>query len=94
VIVATPHYQHTTVTIEALRRNIYVLVEKPVATHVKDAERMISVYVSSIRESKVRLPLDGNEYDLELQKLIQNSTYRKLETDKTQVTVDVNDSFR
>lgn len=50
--------------------------------------------LSSIRESKVRLPLDGNEYDLELQKLIQNSTYRKPETDKTQVTVDVNDSFR
>ncbi|WP_192705032.1 Gfo/Idh/MocA family protein [Paenibacillus sp. OAS669] len=44
VIVATPHYQHTTVTIEALRRNIHVLVEKPVAAHVKDAERMIAVY--------------------------------------------------
>ncbi|MCS7461239.1 Gfo/Idh/MocA family oxidoreductase [Paenibacillus doosanensis] len=44
VIVATPHYQHTTVTIEALRRHIHVLVEKPIAAHVKDAERMAAVY--------------------------------------------------
>ncbi|ULL19218.1 gfo/Idh/MocA family oxidoreductase [Paenibacillus sp. H1-7] len=44
VIVATPHYQHTTVTVEALRRNIHVLVEKPVAAHVNDAERMNAVY--------------------------------------------------
>ncbi|WP_248926572.1 Gfo/Idh/MocA family protein [Paenibacillus hamazuiensis] len=44
VIVATPHYQHTQMSIEALRRNIHVLVEKPVAAHLSDAMRMIAVY--------------------------------------------------
>lgn len=44
VIVATPHYQHTQMAIEALRRNIHVLVEKPVAAHTKDAERMIAAH--------------------------------------------------
>lgn len=44
VIVATPHYQHTPVSIEALRRNIHVLVEKPLAVHVNAAKRMLDVY--------------------------------------------------
>lgn len=50
IVVATPHYQHPAVAIEALRRNIHVLVEKPVAVHVNDAEKMISVYEEEKRK--------------------------------------------
>ncbi|TVY03966.1 Gfo/Idh/MocA family protein [Paenibacillus cremeus] len=44
VIVATPHYQHTHMSIEALQRKLHVLVEKPVAAHLKDACRMVKAH--------------------------------------------------
>lgn len=44
VIVATPHYAHTPICIEALERGLHVLVEKPLAVHVNDADRMIAAH--------------------------------------------------
>ena len=41
IIIATPHYSHPDITIEAFKRGIHVLVEKPISVHVKDANRMI-----------------------------------------------------
>ena len=44
VIIATPHYDHPWMAIEAFNRGIHVLVEKPIAVHVKDAQMMIDAY--------------------------------------------------
>jgi len=44
VIIATPHYDHPDMTLAAFERGIHVLVEKPIAVHVKDAQRMIAAY--------------------------------------------------
>lgn len=44
VIIVTPHYDHPQMTLAALARGIHVLVEKPIAVHVKDARRMIAAY--------------------------------------------------
>ena len=44
VLIATPHYDHTPISIDALGKGIYVLVEKPIAVHVKDARKMIAAY--------------------------------------------------
>lgn len=43
VIVATPHYQHTTLGAAALRKGLHLMVEKPVSAHKADAERLIAV---------------------------------------------------
>ena len=41
VIIATPHYAHPEMTLAAFERGLHVLVEKPIAVHVRDARRMI-----------------------------------------------------
>ena len=43
VIIATPHYQHTTLGIAALQAGLHVMVEKPISAHKADAERLILV---------------------------------------------------
>ncbi|MCS7091022.1 MAG: Gfo/Idh/MocA family oxidoreductase [Verrucomicrobiota bacterium] len=41
VIIATPHYQHVPLGRTALEAGLHVLVEKPIAAHKADAERLI-----------------------------------------------------
>jgi predicted dehydrogenase len=44
VIVATPHYFHTTIGIAAMDSGHHVLVEKPISVHKADAERLIAAH--------------------------------------------------
>ena len=44
IIIATPHYDHPDMSIAAFERGLHVLVEKPIAVHVKEARRMIDAY--------------------------------------------------
>ena len=44
VIIATPHYQHTSLGIAALRAGLHVMVEKPISAHKADAERLIAAH--------------------------------------------------
>jgi predicted dehydrogenase len=52
VVIATPHYDHVAITIQAFERGINVLVEKPIAVHGKDARKMIDAY----HKAKVKHP--------------------------------------
>ncbi len=47
ILIATPHYDHTPIAIEALGRNIHVLCEKPVGVHAKDINKMTAAYESA-----------------------------------------------
>ena len=42
VIIATPHYQHTSLGIAALKAGVHVMIEKPISAHKADAERLIA----------------------------------------------------
>jgi predicted dehydrogenase len=44
VIIATPHFQHTTLGIAALRAGVHAMVEKPISSHKADAERLIAAH--------------------------------------------------
>ena len=50
VIVATPHFQHTTLGIVALDAGVHAMIEKPISSHKADAERLIA---ASQRNPKV-----------------------------------------
>ncbi len=43
VIVATPHFQHTSLGIAALQAGLHLMVEKPISAHKADAGRLIAV---------------------------------------------------
>jgi predicted dehydrogenase len=47
VIIATPHYQHTTLGIAALSQGLHVMVEKPISAHKADAERLIAAHTQN-----------------------------------------------
>jgi len=44
VLIATPHYAHTTIGIAALQSGHHVLVEKPISVHKADCERLIAAH--------------------------------------------------
>ena len=42
LLIATPHYEHTSVGISALDAGLHIMVEKPISAHKADAERLIA----------------------------------------------------
>ncbi len=44
VLIATPHFFHTTMGIEALNAGLHVMVEKPLSVHKGDCERLIAAH--------------------------------------------------
>ena len=42
VLIATPHYSHTTLGIAAFQAGLHVMVEKPISVHKADCERLIA----------------------------------------------------
>lgn len=44
LIIATPHYLHTTLGIDALEQGLHVLVEKPISVHKADCERLLAAH--------------------------------------------------
>lgn len=67
VIIATPHFSHTTYGIQALEAGKHVLVEKPISVHKADAERLIAAHRG--RERQVFAAMFNQRTD---------PTYRKL----------------
>ncbi len=72
VIVATPHYQHTTLGIAAFEHGLHLMVEKPISAHKADAERLIAAHQ---RHPKLifagMFQLRAEPRYLQIQKLIQ-----------------------
>ena len=46
VLIATPHYSHMPIGVDALRAGLHVLVEKPVSVHMADAKKLIAAHRS------------------------------------------------
>jgi predicted dehydrogenase len=46
ILVATPHYDHTTIGIDALEQGLHVIVEKPISVHKADAEKLIAAHTN------------------------------------------------
>jgi len=49
VLIATPHYDHTTIGIDALEQGLHVLTEKPISAHKADAQRLLAAHTDKTR---------------------------------------------
>ncbi len=53
VVIATPHFAHTTIGIDALSHGLHVLVEKPISVHKSDAEKLLAAYEARPKPEQV-----------------------------------------
>ena len=49
ILIATPHYSHTAIGIDALKHGLHVLVEKPVSVHKADCQKLIAAHKNKRR---------------------------------------------
>ena len=46
ILIASPHFSHTTIGIDALQHGLHVLVEKPISVHKADAEKLLAAHTN------------------------------------------------
>ena len=91
VVIATPHYQHTTLGIAALEAGLHIMVEKPISAHKADAERLIAA--AKARPGQVfagMFQLRTEPRYLKIQKLIREGHLGEI----TRVTWIITDWYR
>ena len=72
VLIATPHYSHTTIGIQALETGRHVLVEKPISVHKSDAERLIAAHRGSDQVFAAMFNQRTDPFFLKLRQLVQS----------------------
>jgi predicted dehydrogenase len=70
VLIATPHFLHTGLGIEALAAGLHVLVEKPISVHKADAERLIAAHTRPDRVFAAMFNQRTDPYYSQLRRLI------------------------
>jgi predicted dehydrogenase len=78
VMIATPHYDHTPIAIEALGLGLHVLCEKPLAVHKADCEKMIAAYEARPQKSQVFAEMFQHRTDPPYRKLKEMITSGEL----------------
>jgi predicted dehydrogenase len=71
VLIATPHFLHTTQGVEALAAGLHVLVEKPISVHKADAERLLAAHTRSDLVFAAMFNQRTDPYYLRLRELIR-----------------------
>lgn len=71
VLIATPHYDHTTIGIDALRQGLHVLVEKPISVHKADCERLLAAHTNSRQVFGAMFNQRTDPYYLKIRQLVQ-----------------------
>lgn len=72
VLVATPHYSHTTIGIQALKRGYHLMVEKPISVHKADAARLINAHQRDDRVFAAMFNQRTNPAYVKIKEMISN----------------------
>jgi predicted dehydrogenase len=71
VLIATPHYSHTSIGIQALKAGLHVLVEKPISVHKADAEKLIAAHTNKKKVFAAILNQRTDPYFQKIRQLVQ-----------------------
>ena len=71
ILIATPHFAHTTIGIDALENGLHVLVEKPLSVHKADCERLIAAHKNKKQIFAAMFNQRTNPHYLKIRQLIQ-----------------------
>jgi predicted dehydrogenase len=69
VMVATPHYDHTTIGIDAIAAGVHTLIEKPLSVHKADCQKLIAAYEKRTRKDLVFAEMFNQRTDPRYRKL-------------------------
>jgi predicted dehydrogenase len=72
VLIATPHYSHTSIGIQVLETGKHLLVEKPISVHKADAERLIAAHRRSNQVFAAMFNQRTDPFFLKLRRLVQS----------------------
>ncbi|MBA3846782.1 MAG: Gfo/Idh/MocA family oxidoreductase [Planctomycetes bacterium] len=75
ILIAVPHYFHTTIGIDAIEQGLHVLVEKPISVHKADCERLIAAYEHRPKAGQVFAAMFNQRTDphyIKLKRLIES----------------------
>jgi len=90
VLIATPHYAHTSIGVDALRAGIHVLVEKPISVHKADCDRLIDAHRNKKQVFAAMFNQRTDPHYRKLKGLIDSGALGKLD----RVTWIITDWFR
>jgi predicted dehydrogenase len=90
VLIATPHYFHTPIGIDALEQGLHVLVEKPISVHKADCERLLSARRSGSQVFSAMLPMRTFPAYIEIKQLIDSGQLGRI----TRINWILTDWFR
>lgn len=72
ILVATPHYDHTTIGIKALKAGLHVMIEKPLSVHRADCERLIAAHTNKKQVFAAMFNQRTDHYYIKIRDLIQS----------------------
>jgi len=74
VLIATPHFSHTTIGIAALKAGLHVLVEKPISVHKLDAEKLIAAHTNPKQIFAAMFNQRTDPYYIKIREMVRDGT--------------------
>jgi len=74
VLIATPHFSHTTIGIAALKAGLHVMVEKPISVHKRDAQRLIAAHKKPKQVFAAMFNQRTDPYYIAIRKMVRDGT--------------------
>ena len=72
VLVATPHYGHTSIGMDALGVGLHLLVEKPISVHKADCQRLIAAHTNQKQVFAAMFNQRSNPLYAKVRELVRN----------------------
>jgi predicted dehydrogenase len=90
VVIATPHYAHTTIGMDALKQGLHVLVEKPLSVHKADCEKLLSAHVNKKQVFAIMFNLRTDPHYKAIKKMVEDGELGKIQ----RINYIITDVFR